>query len=486
MIPGTEAEVTKTARRNALLAAALFVLLAPGLFAQVLPAGQSPTPKKNAIPKKDTVQAIAAKQPHKSINEIRKETLQFGIDSQVVSLLTTLTQEKDAALGSAVIQLLDQSLNTNVQQGALEYLTAVKNWNATSFAEKLLNDRVQQGENGEGTLIVTAIRYITGAKDANSLPILTKLMQDQNLSVAYEAVSSIGKLGGKTQAASLLADLKDPSFSTKLKPQVILSLGQLKSKEAVPELTKILQNQNSDATERRYACEALGKIGDPASLPVIEKALSSSDTYLRSYAISALANFPGSKVDGLITQGLKDSFWRVRVNAAQTLGKRKVAAAIPILEYKARYDPELVVQQAAVTALGEIDDPASIAFLQKVFSNKLINPALRTIAVDALVSHDLNGSLKEIEKYIQSEWDKPNDHLLDYVCNQLSKAKNPKLEPLFERFLGSTSLNIQIYGLRGIRNNDFKGLLDKVKKFDNSKENQSVRAAAEAAISTLK
>ena len=274
MIPGTEAEVRKTARRNALLAAALFVLLAPGLFAQVLPAGQSPTPKKNAIPKKDTVQAIAAKQPHKSINEIRKETLQFGIDSQVVSLLTTLTQEKDAALGSAVIQLLDQSLNTNVQQGALEYLTAVKNWNATSFAEKLLNDRVQQGENGEGTLIVTAIRYITGAKDANSLPILTKLMQDQNLSVAYEAVSSIGKLGGKTQAASLLADLKDPSFSTKLKPQVILSLGQLKSKEAVPELTKILQNQNSDATERRYACEALGKIGDPASLPVIEKALS--------------------------------------------------------------------------------------------------------------------------------------------------------------------------------------------------------------------
>ena len=78
-----------------------------------------------------------------------------------------------------------------------------------------------------------------------------------------------------------------------------------------------------------------------------------------------------------------------------------------------------------------------------------------------------------------AEWDKTNSHLLDYVCMQLSQAKNPRLEPLFERFLGSPSLNIEIYGLRGIHANGFKSLLKKVEPFDSPKTNSSVRAAAE-------
>ncbi len=433
-----------------------------------------------------TTQGGAADSNTKSIHEVRKQTLLYGIDSQVIELLKTLTQDRDGSLGSEAKQVLEQTPNPDLRQAAVEYLTAVKDWSATSFAEKMLSDRIQSGATGNGAVIISAIRYLTAAKDTQAVPEIEKLLQDENESVAYEAVAAIGKLGGGSQASALLADLKDPQFSSKLKPQIILSLGELKSKEAVPELTNILKNQDEDATMRRYACDALGKIGDPSSISAIKEAFSDKDTYLRAYAVAALANFKGSEVDSLLTGALKDSFWRVRVNAAKSLGEKKVASAVPILEYKARYDPEAVVQRAALTALGEIGDAKAIDFLRTTFSNSLVNPALRTVAADELISKDLNGSLTEIEKFLQSEWNNPVSPLFDHVCKQLSQAESPRLEPLFERFLSNPNLNIQIYGLRGIRDNGFKDLLKKVEAFDDPKKNVSVRAAAESAISKLK
>ncbi len=436
---------------------------------------------------KQTLSAAAKKaNAQKSLHEVRKETLLYGIDSQIQDLLKTLQQEKDSSLDSVVEQVFKETVNPDVQKAALDLLTTVKDWNISSEVTKILSNRIESGDTGNDTVVVSAIRYLTDAKDTSALKLITQLVDDQSRAIAYEAVASIGKLGGDAQVALLLKDLKDTSFSQALKPQIILALGDIKSKAAVPELTKILENQDESPTMRRYACDSLGKIGDPSSIKVITKAFSDKDTYLRAYAVSALANFNTPEVDKLLTQALKDSFWRVRVNAADSLGKKKVASAVPILEYKARYDPELVVKKAAITALGEINNAESTDFLRTVFSNPLINPALRTVAVDSLVSNDLSGSLQEIEKYINSEWDKPSSHLLDYTCKQLSQVKDPKLEPLFERFLTSPSLNIQIYGLRGIRLNKFKNLQKKVEAFDKPTVNTSVRAAAEQAIQALK
>ncbi|HUX19854.1 MAG TPA: HEAT repeat domain-containing protein [Spirochaetia bacterium] len=472
-----------------IVASAVFTVSSAIAFAQA-PTAQgapaSPGASGGTKPSAQENAAAAKADAAKSLHDIRKETLLYGIDSQIQDLLATLQTDKDNTLNPEVEQVFKETINPDVQKAALDLLDTVKDWAIAPEVEKILTNRLQSGDTGDDTVVISAIRYLTDAKDASALPLMTKLVDDQSRSIAFEAIASIGKLGGDSQAQMLLANLKDPNFAQVLKPQIVLALGEIKSLAAVPELTSILQNQDQDPTMRRYACDALGKIGDPSSIKAITRAFSDKDTYLRSYAVSALSHFSGPQVDTMLTQALKDSFWRVRVNAAESLGKKKVASAVPILEYKSRYDPELVVQKAALAALGTINNSESIDFLRKVFSNSLVNPALRTVALDSLVSNDLPGSLSEIEKYIHSEWDKPTNPLLDYTCKQLSQAKDPKLEPLFERFLSSPSLNIQIYGLRGIRQNNFKDLLKKVQEFDKPTVNTSVRAAAEQAIQTLK
>lgn len=475
--------------RKRLLAALL--LLGAGAVASaqnvVTPLPAAPTGPGKHKPKAPTPsRAAKAAKKKESVHKIRKDTLLYGINSQVISLLGTLEREKDTSLDSEVVTVLKQSADTKVQRAALHFLDTVKDWNATATARKIISDRIQTGATGNGKLVTTAIQYLSDAKDSSALPTIEKLAKDQNATVAFEALSAIGKMGTSKQAAKLLKDLKDPNYPQKLKPQVILALGKLKYTAAVPELTKILKNHDQQLVMREYSCAALGEIGDPKSISAVKAAYSSTNDYLRAYAVSSIGYFKGKEVNALLIQALKDSFWRVRVNAAKSLGKKQAAEALPILEYKARYDPQIVVRRAAINAIGQVDDPKGFSFLRSVFSNSLVDASLREVAVTQLVKKDLKGSLKTIETFIRKGWSKPHAPVFDYVCKQLSQAKDPQLESLFQRFLGSPSLNIQIYGLRGIRLNDFKGLLKKVKPFDGPKENLSVRAAAEAAIRKLK
>ena len=421
-----------------------------------------------------------------SIHDVRSQTLSFGIDSQILDLLQTLTQEKDGTLDPEVEKLFETSLNTDVRQASLELLRQVKDWNLAAQAAQVVSGYINSGSTGSESLVLTAIRYLRDAKGQQAIPLFTKLVNDQSQSIASAAIDALGMSGDPSVSGMLINQLKDPSFPTALKAQTILALGDLKPKEAVPVLTQILKNPDADSVLRQYACNSLGLIGDPASVPVIEQALSASDSYLRAYAVSALGHFQGSAVDDKLMQALKDSFWRVRVSAAESLGTRKVSAALPILEYKAKYDPEPNVERAAVGAIGDIGGTEGYSFLRTILANPLINQALRETAADKLIANDLRGSLSDIEKVIHAEWSTPNSRFLDYLCHRLSEAKDPSLKSLFATFLSSPNINIEIYGLRGIRDNHFTDLLSQIEHYDSTSMPTSVRATAESAIQALK
>jgi hypothetical protein len=58
----------------------------------------------------------------------------------------------------------------------------------------------------------------------------------------------------------------------RLKTTVIEALGRLRAKEAVPALCRILEDQREFYPVHSAACQALGRIGDPAAVPALEKA----------------------------------------------------------------------------------------------------------------------------------------------------------------------------------------------------------------------
>ena len=421
-----------------------------------------------------------------SLTDLDRQTLLYGIDSQVLELLSTLTSEPVPDLDPDVVTVFKQSANPDVQTAAINYLRAVKDWEAKDPAFAVLQGYASGGGRTE-EVVIAVIRYLREAKDAAANPLFVQLLTDPSKAVVEAVVDALGKSGDPQYAGQLLSNLASTDFPSGLKPDLLLALGDLKAQSAVPELTKILKNRDQSSIMRQYACYALGKIADPASLSDILQAYQDKDDYLRAYAVSAMSNFAGTRVDDLLIEALKDNFWRVRVDAAQSLGTRHAAQAVPILEYKAKFDPTANVRAAAISALGEIGDGGGYDFLKKLLANELVDPALREKALDSLLTHDLSGSVRTIEKVIATVWaTQPQSPFLDYFCKQVSQAKGPELRSLYLRFLDGPTLNIRIYGIRGIVNNGFTDLRASVEALSTDKNPQAVRENALSGLKALK
>jgi HEAT repeat protein len=125
------------------------------------------------------------------------------------------------------------------------------------------------------------------------------LLNDKEDGVRAAAAVSLGEVGDENAVVTLANVLSgDGNGSTKKKSKgerntfvlraVARSLGQIKSRAAVPALITALTNEKFDDDIRREAARSLGVIGDPAALPALRAATTSGDPYLAQTAFESL------------------------------------------------------------------------------------------------------------------------------------------------------------------------------------------------------
>ncbi|XP_041978433.1 deoxyhypusine hydroxylase [Aricia agestis] len=85
----------------------------------------------------------------------------------------------------------------------------------------------------------------------------------------FRALFTLRNLGGETAIKCISECFKDESVL--LKHELAYCLGQMQDKRAIPILRSILENKNEDPIVRHEAGEALGAIGDPNLLELLEK-----------------------------------------------------------------------------------------------------------------------------------------------------------------------------------------------------------------------
>ena len=416
-----------------------------------------------------------------SLTQERTDTLKYGIDSEVISLLEKLIDEENSLLAETVAAIYDQTANSEVMNKAVDYFIEIEYKDAVPSAE----NRIINWENEETSVISSSLRYVSAFSNDKTEEIIIPLIDHENKSLASSALTAIGKCGTESSADILLDYLDDDDYHEDLKPTIIRALGEMKSEAAIDILIDILEDIDEEKSWRWTACEALGKIAHPDALPSIKTALQDKDSYLRSYAVKALTSFDDETVEETLIQSLKDSFWRVRVSAAEALGERGSKNAVEILIYKANKDPEKNVKLAAIKALGKIGDSDSMDFLRDLYKKPTTNQSVRTTAAEIIIENDLTDSIDVIKVVLADEWEKDNSAVLSYSCKFLSKAENTKLEPLFEQMLNHSDVAIKIYGIRGVELNGFGSLKERIEKLTEEGVNNSVRKAALAAVEQL-
>lgn len=168
---------------------------------------------------------------------------------------------------------------------------------------------------------------------------------------------------------------------------VVLALGRLGDRQAVPVLRRTLQEPASgdDSPTRIYAVWALGALGDEAALPELLQAASHADAGLRKAAMHALGSFRDPATRTALTGALGDTTADVRWNAALALARRGDSAAVPVLRE--------MLDRAQLGTVGGLASEQADAVVEQAVSAAaaLAVPELR----DALVAvRDHDPSLK--------------------------------------------------------------------------------------------
>ena len=186
--------------------------------------------------------------------------------------------------------------------------------------------------------------FVIGAlgnlKSKTAIPAISKVLADSKLKRRYIAAWALGEIGTEASVAPLVGSLSDAD--EEVRKYATRSLIKLNRLSVKPLVTLLEQKPGPAATGA--AIRALGDIADPLSLEVLLKQLEGSG---RAEAVTALGKLKDVRAVSALVSVLHDPDWQVRMNAATALGPIGGPEQAPQLETLLEDEVNVVREWAA-------------------------------------------------------------------------------------------------------------------------------------------
>jgi HEAT repeat protein len=454
--------------------ALLFAFLACG------PAGFPAVSAQDASP----VQASAGasdKTAEATTEAKRRDTIRYGIDSEIIELLKTLTSEKEGAFNGDLLALLKASRGAKLRIAVLDFLASVEWKGAEAEALAIANGRDEQ----DSSLVVSALSYLAAIRSKDALALVPKMMEENDQKYMTGLVKLMGRSGGESEEKALLDWFDGDSTTPALKEEAIRALGDIGSTKAAERLERLVKDAQAGKVARMYACASLAKIKSPTSVPALAAAANDADPNVRAAALEALGSFDGAEARAAIVEGLRDSYVKSRIAACKAAGELKIADAEPYLRYKATSDPEKAVKTEACKALALLGG-SSFAFLRERVEDKKTDSSIRVLCFGLLARYDAAGSLGLLEQRLKAEQAEKDRSFFTALVREIANAdKAPDIGSLARILLADKDYNMRIGGIEWIRKNKASGLKDDLEKIAKDDPSEALRKRAAEALKAL-
>jgi hypothetical protein len=391
----------------------------------------------------------------------RRDTIRFGIDSEINDLVTSLTTEKDGRYNDDLLSLLKSSRSAKLRVNVLDFLASLEWKGAETLALGIMENR----DNSDGDLVFSSLTYLAAIRSKDALKYSEALVKEDNKKLLPALVRLMGRSGGEAEEKLLLDWFDGDSATPTLKEEAIKALGDIGSSKAAERLGKLVQDSQAGKAARIFACASLAKIKDPSSTSPLVKAANDSDPNVRAAAIEALGAFAGAPLaageearDALV-QGLRDSFPKARIAACKAVASANVTAALPFLKYKARSDPERAVRIESIRSLALMGSAAasendSFAFLREMLEDKKESPELRSLCFGLLARYDPAASMSVLASRLQAEAAEKDRTFYTALAREIANADNaPGVGKLARIILADKEYLIRIAGIEWARKN---------------------------------
>lgn len=409
------------------------------------------------------------------------DIIAYGIETQVMELLTRLRNVKDSFYNDQLLALFRSSRSSTLRRGILEFFTGMEDGSAIEDAVQIVNGRFDE----TSQLVNSAFAYLTALKSAQAYDAGREIIENRETAWLPSAIRLIGAIGNP-EIADLLVELyKNPETSTANKEQLLLALGALPSESSFNLLADLLDDASASRIEQMYAATGLGNMGNSNAVPVLQKAIFSSIPEVRARAIRALSSFPAASIEDSIVEALKDPHVTPRVAAVQAVGTLKLEKAIPFLEFRLQFDPERTVREASIQSLAAIGTERSFEILAKYLEDEKNTLSYRSLIFMALVENAEHRFSETLKKILETSMAASDRAFVNLLARGIASMSNVNSAPYLGILLGDKDFAIRLGALVSIERQELRSLTAQVAAIAKEDNAEAVRKRAEQTLSRL-
>lgn len=331
-----------------------------------------------------------SKDYEKNCNDI----LKYGLEGQITELIDELTKNQDNRFVDGIYDLFQETKSVAVKEKILEYFTKLKDPCLASYAVEIINDPYDE----KNSIVEKCFKYISEAdiKDAN--PGLVDLVDKEEDAYFTGALSALGETGGREEALFLADYLDRDDLNVSQRQALMRVLGRIKAVETWQKISEIAKDENENTFVRMYAAEAIGAMEKPESEDILVELFESNDPNLRTYVIKGISYFNDKKSSDLITQALRDSQYKVRLEAVSAVGKNRINNAVPFLIFRCKdKDEQKQVKEKCYSVIADLNTSDGNDYLISVLKDKKIGDAAKAKVSAALLEYNHAGTKEVIE-----------------------------------------------------------------------------------------
>lgn len=435
-----------------------------------------PEPKRPRPIDKEKLEEAAKKDESKEDEENHRNTIKYGIPSEISILLDDLMKNEDLRFTEEVYDLFQVTRSSSIKEKILKYFTKLEDPCLEDFAVNLLNDPYDE----KNEVVKASFQYISAVKTKEAVPAVITLIESENENYFTDAITTLGDIGGPSEAMFLIEYLDRPDLSDAQRQSLMRTCGKMHAVETWQKLVDVLENEDENAFVRMYAAEAIGLMKTPKSVPVLVKNFEVTDPNLRQYVIKGLSNFPDVlEAKAVILQGIRDEHWRVRQESILSAKEMDMKESVPYLIYRTKNDSEKVIKDKSIESIGKLNTQEGNDFLIEQLKEKKVTDTVKSKIVEVLLKEGNTGDEEILELAKSVITDDKRKSLRYAIGKELVKYYKPEYEEICCSFLDSKDSATISIGLDLYKNGRYKSAEPYVRKIAEDKKSGGNKTRAQ-------
>lgn len=378
--------------------------------------------------------------------EDSKAVFKYGLESQISSLIDELTSNEDMRFVDEIYDLFFETKDVAVKDKVIEYFTKLKDPCLGDYACEVINDPYDTRRD----TVDRCFKYVSEAQVRESVPGLVDLVDKEEDEYFTGALTALGELGEREEA-EFLADYLDRDDLTVPQRQALMRvLGRIKAVETWDKLAEIAKNEDENSFVRMYAAEAIGAMEKPESEEILIDLFESTDPNLRCHVVKGIVHFNDEKADKLIIQALRDSQYKVRLEAIEAVEKREMKEAVPYLVFRCKDKDELKsVREKSYGVMAKLNTSEGNDYLVSILEDKKVAGGTKAKVAGVLLEQNKAGTkaILELARNALKSEHKDQKNLRYSLGKEFAKYDRSEFADICSEYLDSKDVATQGTGL---------------------------------------